>query len=164
MVTALVLSASDRRARREAERPEISCGIARDPELEPWLQFEITLDNPSRKYWAVERVEAVSPPGLLLARADDVVTSNTFGTLLYDRERFASAAATRIRMSLTVSPFTAPTGEAFRTAGRANGSFFIRRPPNGSEVQVRLHIASRGPRPDRYEELLVRLIDPPITP
>lgn len=153
---ALYLSGSERRARRDADRPVISCSL-REGGGDGWVWVSISFDNPSPKQWRCTSIEVVKP------RSGKIVTQYN----ATDRSKLANPHFSAVlrdehaRQTLDQMIDIGPVGSSAPTyegGGRGNYTYrhYYATKSAGDPLVLRLRLESLEHVPDRYHVDVVR--------
>lgn len=157
-VLALWLSGADRRARREAERPVVSCSVTGS--TDGWVSLTVGFDNPSSKQWRCTAATVVAPKDGMVVKDSDTlrevdVTEHVFDAATRDRN---AKRTIPIGVSIGAIGSAAPSWQG---GGRGNYAWTRLQTRHGGAklFRLRLDIESLDPTPDRFHVVITRTVD-----
>jgi hypothetical protein len=150
-IIALYLAGSERRARRERERPEVSVEVG-EVEDDGWADVTLIVLNPAHKEWQLFKAEMLRPTHGVVATQEDTMIATEPWNPQFSTERRAELAGRSKNLRRTIRS-VGSMNAALGGGGPANKiwvrlSVFVGKPP--VHLVLRLFLASLEPKPDRF--------------
>lgn len=153
-VVALYLAGSEKRAAKEAQRPQVLCDV--DQRTGSASRVRISIYNPSPKPWRITSIEAIRPKGGGIISEALCYRRDSGGNAIGIDDHVLKLAGSRIDMSFDVD-----AAAVDKSNGNAGIILLYRRPPaHFGEMWLKVSLCSLEAIPDRFSEIVVR----PMTP
>lgn len=148
-VIALWLSGAERRARRDADRPTVSCEI-HEP-AEGWLNLFLEFDNPSSKKWRCVGATVSHPRDGLVVRQRDTKKKVDVSRSEFDEDTRAENAKRTIKLRADIGPFGSQA-PSYAGGGRGDYTWERLQLECGTAKRFTLHLSfeSYEPIPDKF--------------
>lgn len=156
-VIALWLSGADRRARREAERPVVSCRV--EGQAEGWTSLFVGFDNPSSKQWVCIKASAEKPRGSLVVKHSDTLKEVSVVERVFDEATRIENAALSTALNITIGAIGSPPSSwGGSTRGNYTWTRLQVRHGDADILQLKLYFESLEPIPDRFDVTIRRKV------
>ena len=156
-IVALHLAGSERRARREADRPHISCDLSIPSD--EWANFSIRLENPSQKQWTLTSIDVAYPSeGVIVTSFEAMIEVNHIRR--FDPATRDAAARRVLPQNLKLSPAGTVTS-SIGGGGRGDVVWqrhYVRVGTKAVRLRIRLKLESSDPMPERFTVNIERMI------
>ncbi|USU08835.1 hypothetical protein NF700_17550 [Sphingomonadaceae bacterium OTU29MARTA1] len=156
-VIALWLSGADRRARREAERPIVSCRV--EAKADGWTSLFVGFDNPSSKQWLCVKASATKPRGSLVVKHSDTLKEVSVIEHIFDEDTRIANAAPSTTLDITIGAIgSSPPSWGSSTRGNYAWTRLQVRHGDADAFNLKLYFESLEPIPDRFSVTIKRKV------
>lgn len=153
---ALYLAGSDRRARRDADRPVVSCSLEGGGG-DGWTVLRIGFDNPSSKQWQCVSAQILKPSSGKIVGEYEALDHEIFDGPSFSERLRDEHAREKLDLEIDIGP-VGSHAPSYKGGGRGNYTYrrFYATKAEGQTIKIRLSFASLEPSPDRFAVDIVR--------